>query len=228
MTGLYWDEDGEQEGLLTRRSPEHCLTGQEIEDYLFNRLSGVTREAVEEHLLMCAECQKRVEEEERYIDAVRAAAGRLEAETLAGVSISPEEHDSRPKRGGVRRWAVAAGLVAVLAGGSLTIRMLQPQPRLDVPLRVERSADSIPGAVPTGRDLLLRPDLRGLPPLPVLRWTIVDRSGVVVKEGVVEPQAETAQIFVDRGLPEGRYWVRLLDPETGILLREYSLHLRGR
>lgn len=226
MTGLYWDEDGEQEGLLTRRSPEHCLTGQEIEDYLFNRLSGVTREAVEEHLLVCHECLKRVEEEEQYIDAVRAAAGQLEAATLAGAH-APGEGAGDAKRAAVPRWAIAAGLAAVLVGGSVSLRILQQHPRLEVPLRVERSAESRPGAVPAGRDLVLRPDQRGLPPLPVFRWTIVDREGVTVKEGSVEPQLEAAEIYVDRGLPQGRYWVRILDPETGILLREYSLHLRA-
>ncbi len=227
MTGLYWDEDGEQEGLLTRRSPEHCLSGQEIEDFLFNRLSGVTREAVEEHLLVCQECLKRVEDEEKYIDAIRAAAGRLEAETLAGLQ-PPHEGGGNRKRGGVPRWAMAAGLAVLLAGGSLTVQLFQPRPPLDVPLRVERSAESNPDAVPSGRDLLLKADLRGLPPLPLFRWTIVDREGIVMKEGSVEQKAELAEIRLERGLPEGRYWVRILDPETGILLREYSLQLKGK
>lgn len=226
MTGLYWDEDGEQEVLLTRRSPEHCLSGQEIEDFLFNRLSGVTREAVEEHLLVCQECLKRVEEEEKYIDAIRAAAGRLEAETLAGLE-PPHQGGGNRKPEGVPRWAMAAGLAVLLAGGSLTVRLLQPRPPLDVPLRVERSAEANPEAVPAGRDLMLKADLRGLPPLPQFRWTIVDRDGVVLKEGSVEREAELAEIRLERGLPEGRYWVRILDPETGILLREYSLQLKA-
>lgn len=227
MTGLYWDEDGEQEGLLTRRSPEHCLTGQEIEDFLFNRLSGVTREAVEEHLLVCEECLKRVEDEEQYVDTVRAAAGRIEAEMLAGVQPG-EDGEESPGRRGAPRWALAAGLAAVLVGGSLTVRLLQPRLPVDVPLRVERSAESGPEAVPAGRDLRLKADLRGLPPLPLFRWTIANREGIVVSEGSVEREAELAEIRLERGLPEGLYWVRILDPETGILLREYSLQSKAR
>lgn len=226
MTGPYWDEDGEQEGLLTRRSPEHCLTGQEIEDFLFNRLSGVTREAVEEHLLVCEECLKRVEEEESYVEAVRAAAGRLEAETL-GVK-EPGEGSGGHRRTSLPRWAMAAGVAAVLVGGTLAVRVVQPRSLIEVPLQVERSAGSLSRLAPPGRSLMLRPDLRGLPPLPVFRWTIADRQGMIVREGLVEPEAESAEIRLEGGLPEGYYWVRILDPETGILLREYSLHLRGK
>ena len=50
MNGLSWEDDGAQEGLLTRRSAQNCLTDHELEEYLFNRLSGVTREVIEEHL----------------------------------------------------------------------------------------------------------------------------------------------------------------------------------
>lgn len=226
MTGLYWDEDGDQEGLLTRRSPEHCLTGQEIEDFLMNRLSGVSREAVEEHLLLCESCLKRVEEEERYIDALRGAAERIEVETLLR-----EEPSGPPPAGSTRRsnapwWAVAAGVAALLLGGSVAVRVLRSPAWIDVPLRVERSAAAQAVALPAaGQALQLLPDLRGLPPLPAFRWTVVNREGVVVMEGMVEPQGEAAAIQLNRGLGEGRYWVRVIDPETGVLLREYDLEI---
>lgn len=229
MTGLYWDEDDHQEGLLTRRSPEQCLSEQEIEDFIFQRLSGVSREAAEEHLLFCEECQRRVEEEEKLIEAMRGAAERLELDSI----IEPETVDEAP--GAVRRrfsppkWAMAATLAVVLVGGAVTVKMLQPRGTAEIVLRAERSAGPPEGTPPmAGQPVLLAADLRGLPPLPSFRWTVVDLTGTMVANGAVEREQETARIHLERGLPAGRYWVRIQDPESGILLREFGLEIRGK
>ncbi len=224
MTGLYWDEDDNLEGLLTRRSPEQCLSEQEIEDYLFQRLSGVSREAVEEHLLFCEECRCRVEEEEKLIEAMRGAARRLELES----GIEPPTDGPAP--GGHRRrfsppaWAVAATLAIVLVGGAVTVKMMQAPGLVEVALRAERSAfPAMENPPVAGQPVLLTADLRGLPPLPSFRWVVVDPSGARIADGLAEREQETARIHLQRGLPAGRYWVRIHDPESGILLREFGL-----
>lgn len=225
MTGLYWDEDDYQEGLLTRRSPEQCLTEQEIEEFLFNRMSGVSREAAEEHLLFCEQCQQRVEEEEKLVDAMRGAAQRLEIEAIVDPAAE-ESPDGSRRRSSPPRWAVAAALAVLMVGGAVSVKLMQAPRMMEVALRAERSAGAAVEQLPVaGQALLLAADLRGLPPLPSLRWAVVDLAGVVVAEGVVEREQETARIRLPRGLPAGGYWVRIQDPETGMLLREYGLEV---
>jgi anti-sigma factor RsiW len=82
MTGSHREDEGLQERLLIRRSARKCLTEKEIEDFLFDRLSGVTREAVEEHLLVCEACQDRISMEEEFVGTFRRAARVIECEEL--------------------------------------------------------------------------------------------------------------------------------------------------
>ncbi|MGC8760539.1 MAG: hypothetical protein ACP5VC_11315 [Bryobacteraceae bacterium] len=230
MTDLYWDdEDDGQEGLLTRRSSEHCLSEREIEDFLFNRLSGVTREAVEEHLLFCQRCLAKVEEEERLMEAARAAAGKLETEVLLG------EPPGGGKEGKARRsrrlppWLTMAAAVSLLAAsGTVTYRLLYPPDVFEVELRVERSGVDKSRVPAAGKRLLLIPDLRGLPPLPQFHWSIVDSLGAPVAEGTLDVRGTTGRIEVGRGLPAGMYWVRLLDPHSGALMREFGLVVQSK
>lgn len=229
LTGLYWDEDDNQEGLLTRRSPEQCLSEQEIEDFLFQRLSGVSREAVEEHLLICEKCRQQVEEEEKVAEAMRGAAERLELDSIHAPETVEEKPRGARSRFSPPKWAVAASLAAVLVGGAVAVKMFQPQGAAEVVLRAERSAAPAAGDLPlAGQPVLLAADLRGLPPLPSFRWTVVDLTGAVVADGVVEREQETARIHLARGLSAGRYWVRIQDPESGILLREFGLEVREK
>ncbi len=165
MTELHWNEDDDQESLLTRRSSEFCLGGQEVEDYLFNRLSGVTREAVEEHLLICEGCRSRVEEEERFIEAARLAAERLETESLLRQRRDPESAVGTPgtSRRPVSWMALAATAAVVFIAGSLSYRLLHPEPAREISLRAERSGVERAQEPVAGQRLLLSADLRGLP-----------------------------------------------------------------
>lgn len=97
MTSLGWEDDGAQEGLMLRRSVSKCLTEAEMEDYLANRLSGVTREVIEEHLLVCSKCLDTVEQEEEFAALFRSAAMQIEAEELeksfSGETPGPSESE---------------------------------------------------------------------------------------------------------------------------------------
>lgn len=226
MTGLYWDEDDQQEGLLTRRSPEHCLSEQEVEDFLFQRLSGVSREAVEEHLLFCEDCRKRVEEEESFIEAMRGAAARAEMEPHA-VDEAPEEG---PQTGGRRfsppRWAIAASVALLAVGGSLAVRQFRGGEAVEVKLVAVRAADpSGANLPPERRSLSIDADVRGLPPLESFRWAVVDTTGKIMAEGVAGREGNGVRFVLQKGLPSGRYWVRIQDPDTGLLLREFALQV---
>ena len=89
MFELSPDDERKPEDLLTRRSSEACLSEIELEDFLHNKLSGTTRECVEEHLLFCRACLDRVEEEEQFASSFRAAARRMEEESLKAAFDGP-------------------------------------------------------------------------------------------------------------------------------------------
>jgi len=229
MTGLYWDEDDGQEGLLTRRSAEHCLTEQEVEDFLFNRLSGVTREAVEEHLLFCQQCLRKVEEEEQYLETMRKAAEKMETESL----LRPVREEARVLAPGTLRglpkWGYAVAMLGVvMAGASVAYRMAQRSEAVEVFLVAERSGVERALAPRAGQRLDITADLRGLPPLEQFRWSVVDALGAPVASGMMESRGESGRIELAKGLPAGVYWVRVHDPESGALLREFGLVVAGK
>ncbi len=52
------------------------ISEEDLESYSMNRLPEERMAAVEEHLLVCPECQDRLEETDSYIRAIRSAAVR--------------------------------------------------------------------------------------------------------------------------------------------------------
>jgi len=226
MTGLYWDEDDQQEGLLTRRTPEHCLSEQEVEDCLFQRLSGVSREAVEEHLLFCEECRKRVEEEESFIEAMRGAASRAEMEAVAPGEAAEGGRQTGSGRFSPPRWAIAASVALLAVGGSIAVRQFRGAEAVEVKLVAVRAADPASANLPPERrSLSIDADVRGLPPLDTFRWTVVDTTGKIMAEGVAGREGSGVRFVLQKGLASGRYWVRIQDPDTGLLLREFALQI---
>lgn len=100
MTSLGWEDDGAQEGLMLRRSVSKCLTENEIDDFLTNRLSGVTREVIEEHLLVCSKCLDCVEQEEEFAEAFRAGAIRVQdAEMERSLKLDLGDEPVSPAQG---------------------------------------------------------------------------------------------------------------------------------
>lgn len=221
---------------MNRRSNTSCLTEQEIEEFLFNRLSGVTREAVEEHLLVCQSCLDRVEKEEDYFSATRTAARVMEGEDLdrafAG-SARPEQ----PKgwRARLARWfgagrsrtlTVALASIAVVGMAVLfQVRVGRHERIQDVSLELHRGALASAEAV-AGVDLRLTLQADEFP-AGVYRVDIVDASGKLLQTSHAIVQSGKLVWPVNRSFPAGRYWVRLRQPgSSGGLLREYGLVLR--
>ncbi len=56
----------------------------------------------------------------------------------------------------------------------------------------------------------------------------MDSLGVPVAGGTLEVRGESGRIELSRGLPAGMYWVRVLDPDSGVLLREFGLLVKPR
>jgi len=232
MTSLSWEDDGAQEGLLTRRSAEKCLSDKEIEDFLGDRLSGVTREVVEEHLLVCPRCLDCVEQEEEFAGLVRAAV----------VGVEPPEPDpdvgSPGPRGGwrdrLRGWFsrpwVRSGGILITASASVALLLVSApwrhasQAGQEILLTVERGAAPAALTVRAAVPVVLKASVEELVSLPAYRMEVVNGSGKLVATGTVAPVRGQVSWKVDGGLRAGQYWVRLKDPgQPEGLLREFGV-----
>lgn len=227
MTGINWDDEGNQGGLLNSRSSRKCLSEEEAEDFLFDRLSGVTREVVEEHLLVCQSCLQKVEEEEDYVRTMRTAARTLESEQLEKAFQAPEPSGRRTFRlPGWQGWGMAlAAAAAVTVAVFLQFRPAPILTEAEIALRLERSAGGLTAEAVAGQPLRLTPDLTGLPAASELEWTVVDAVGASAAQASFGPVSGTPQIKLPRGLKAGTYWVRIEKPGAG-LLREFALRIR--
>lgn len=221
---------------MNRRSNTSCLTEQEIEEFLFNRLSGVTRETVEEHLLVCQTCLDRVEKEEEYVNASKAAARVIEHEDLerayAGRQRSGQAEGWKARlarwfsAGRSRSLTVALASIAVLGMAALfQVRLGHDRRIQEVALELHRGPLASAQAS-SGAELRLNIQADDLPP-GEYRMELVDASGELLQWR--NGNNESGKLFwpLDKAYPAGSYWVRLRQPGSGgKLVREYGLVLR--
>lgn len=241
MTPLSWEDDGAGEGLMTRRCAQKCLSDKEIEEFLFNRLSGVTREVIEEHLLACQKCLSRVEEEEKYFVAVRRAASQIQNEEFEAAVGGEARPPGRTRWGWFGKWFgkgprwfgkgpmmwATVGIAGILVTAVLIQRQPAAQTEVEVALRLERGGALEQPFSAAGRGLILTADIHELPDAPVYRLEVVDGTGRPMASGEVVPRAGVLKWRLPRALASGEYWVRLRNPaEPQNLLREYGLVLR--
>ena len=237
MNGLSWEDDGAQEGLLTRRSAQNCLTDHELEEYLFSRLSGVTREVIEEHLLVCERCQDRVEAEEAYVGAIQQAAKQLEAEDFTramsgGAEVKPPGWRESVSAGfavffGSRMMLAAAGVVVVVVAVVLYSPLMRRGPtETAVELSLARGAGDEGASAPAGNWLKLSADVSELPALAQWQVDVVSATGQLEQSATVVAVGGRLRWQVKDGLAAGRHWVRLRDPRDGSLVREFGLAVR--
>lgn len=221
------EEDNQRpEDLLARRSNAACLSEEELEQYLHNRLSGVTRESIEEHLLYCQSCLDRVTEEEAFASSFRVAARRIEDETLRAAYAGVPQGPLAKLWNWIRRPAATLSLVFAGAAAVLILIALpsfRPGPPIDITLVAERGlASSLAAPAPAGRLLCLNLDTSGLPELP-LRAELAGAGNQIFARSTATPAAGKIRWELGRSLESGTYWVRLYGPSPGILLREFAL-----
>lgn len=236
LTGFAWEDEGAHGGLMSRRSNAACLTEQEIEEFLFNRLSGVTREVIEEHLLVCQSCLDRVESEEHYIHAMKASARQIENEELERAfsgGPSPERHRDLWAR--VARWfgagrartlTVALASIAFVGLAAIfQVRMGRHDQIREVSLELHRSAAASAQA-PAGVRLRLKLDAADLP-AGEYRVEVVDAAGELQEAAGGAIQDGQLVFTTGKALGAGRYWIRLRRPgDPAELIREYGLAVR--
>lgn len=206
---------------LNGHAPEEML-----EEYSRGVLPDAEAECLEEHILICPQCQDRLAEVDAFLDAARRAAARLQMEPPATL-----EENWR----GLLRWlarparlAAAAGLTVLLAGAVVAWRAGQRSaPVFSVYLQAVRGEGALGARAPVNRPLQLRLDPAGLPALKSCRVEIVDTRGATVLEAAARWDAGVITVEVTRRLAAARYWVRLYEPgPRRTLLREFALAIQ--
>lgn len=226
--------EGLPEGLLTMSSGRGCLGDGETEEYLFERLSEETREGIEEHLLVCGRCQERVEEEGRYMDAVRRASKRLEGEELARAVDGGADGGVGWRERVAKVWGAMAGRRVVLALASVVVvaGILYnpwtngPVAETAVELSLARGAGDGMAEAPAEGALRLSVDVTELSPQARWRVEVVNAGGGLEQSEVVEVAGGRLSWRIDGGLKKGQHWVRLREPRDGALVREFGMVVR--
>src|SRR5215831_15998532 len=116
-------------------SRELHIADEVLESYSLNHLAPSEADAVEEHILVCEQCQIKLQEVDEFVAIVRRAAGNLEKR--------------KPKLGAQGRW-ISPGLLRFATAGALAVAILavgiayKPLQRSEtvVTLQAHRGADS--------------------------------------------------------------------------------------
>jgi hypothetical protein len=182
------------------------LTEDAVELYSLGRMTAEQDlEVLEEHLLVCALCQSKLEKMDAFHQAATTA------------TKSAAARSEQKKSSSLLPVSIAAGLAAVLfIPGWLS--------KNDAPTSVELAAvrQDSKTSVPVNRKLDLKLDLTGITANP-LAWELAQSSGEIRLRGDVDPKVSAISI---EALPAGQYWVRLKAQGSNEVLREFSLLVR--
>jgi len=218
-------------------------TEELLEEYTFGRIREPQLGWLEEHLLICPQCQSELDDIEEYKVFMKAGLASFESERLA--AASPQGSQTRPDppaRAGsplrktlshyfalprmpVTKSLLAAASLVVLAGTTVVWLMqssVAMAPVATVELIGLRGGEGGVARAPSGRPLALvlnRSDLTGTLSF---RAEVVDSSGHQMWSGSVGIGDQNLFVRVDRPLRAGAYWVRLYS-SAGQLLREFGL-----
>jgi len=236
-----------EESMSTDARPSVLIHATEelLEEYSFGRICEPQLGWLEEHLLICPECQSELDDIEEYKVFMKAGLAAFESERLAG-AVPP----GSPARAGstvglwfslrravsfhfawpemsVTRSLLAAAVVLVVAGTAVTWRMRSSPVALAPVATVRLFALRGEGDValaPSDRPLDLVFGRTDLPADLSYRAEVVNASGRQMWSGNVRIADQSLSIEVGRPLPAGAYWVRLYSSDRQ-LLREFGLRV---
>jgi hypothetical protein len=233
-----------EESMSTDAGPSiHVHATEELlEEYTFGRIGEPQLGWLEEHLLICPQCQSDLEDIEEYKIFMKAGLASFESERLAaardlqtrlGSSLGPLSSVVEAlslrfawSKMPASRLLVAAFLL-VLAGVTVFWRMQSPvamAPVATVEMIALRGGDGDGARAPSGHPLKLVFHLGDLATDVSYQAEVVNSSGLQMWTGSVRIADQSLSISVDGPLPAGAYWVRLYT-STGQLLREFGLRV---
>ena len=219
-----------------RVSGGSCLEEREIENFVLGKLSAEAQRRCQAHLLWCASCQNKVEEEAEFARAIRSAAAELAEKEAEAAQQGKSRAGTLQRTLGLlrerfrprfqRRWAAVAVSAVVLVAVPGLLPLRRGTQGEEVVLRSERgsvvSATVESGASANAR---LRIDVSDVAAYPAYQVAVVDAEGRIVEAKTGSATAGNVILALHAKLTPGRYWIRLCAPD-GRLLREYALRVR--
>lgn len=198
-----------------RHADDECL-----EKYSIGSLPETELSEVEEHLLVCARCQQRLEEVDAYARAMRRAAAQLRREEQSRGRLPAWISDllARPRL----VWGLGLAVLAlVFLIGRHWMGPTAAGPPVAVLLQASRGGES--ERAPAGKPLAFTIDLAQLPSCASYRIEMVNSAGQPVWESRAEPRTGKIRAVTSQGFARGAYYVRLYSPSE--LLREFGLEV---
>ena len=215
-----------------------------LEEYSFGRICEPQLGWLEEHLLICLECQSALDDIEEYKIFMKAGLASFESERRARFGpLKPAAETDPPAPPPLGLWKalslnfalprmplirnlLAAAILLMLAGTTVW-RLRAPvaqAPIASVRLMALRGGNGSVASVPSGHPADLVFDRADLPPDLSYRAEVVNSSGRRVWSGSVRIADQDLSIRLNQPLRAGAYWVRLYS-SAGQLLREFGLNV---
>jgi hypothetical protein len=200
------------------RKGDHA-SDEALELYATHSLPEPALAEIEEHLLVCSQCQQQLEEIDAYVGAMRRAAKQLDQE-----DESRKTYWARVSRVLTFRrfgWAMA---VTALVLGAVALRLSTKRTVEPFAIVLETSRGSGMQHAPAGRRLELGLDTQGLPSFSDCALEVVDESARLQYQSHVKAEQSVVRASLPAGLRRGTYFIRLYSPARE-LLREYGLQI---
>jgi len=170
---------------------------------------------------VCAQCQDRLAETDAFIRATREAARELQAAS-AGAGLLGKLN--LPNRIWVSALAGVAVALSVL--GWWNLRREAGTPPVAVAVQSLRGGEGLPGSLaPSGRPLLLRLDVNGVPESDGYELEVVSAQGRAVQRATFRRTGASPEVGLSK-LEPGQYWIRLYGRPRRELLREFGLRVQ--
>jgi hypothetical protein len=186
------------------------LDEAQLEAYSMGKLPESELAECEEHLLICDSCRQLVEESDIYTRSMHDAAARLRAQ------------EENPRRTLLPRFVPVLAAAVLILGIGIALRVNRPGSVTPVTVTLDATrGGGLVAQVPAGRQLLLKPNLNGLPAFPEYHLQILDRTGKRIWQGNFK--AGNAVAVPEE--PSGIYIVELYTL-PGALLREYAMEVK--
>jgi hypothetical protein len=215
-------------GMLCSESDSH-LNEELLEKYAVGRLSDGQIAFIEEHLLICFECQLHLSGIDEYARVVKAATAELKNQPATRKPSLSELVFGRSGRGPLSIpmpvWATGLAILAVAV-----MIHYRPQSAIQTVSEVTLSAPKREKDAPRPHArahsrIQLKIDTTSVSASPSYQVQVVDASGHEVWHSVLAPLNNEIRALLPEELKAGRYWVRLSTGSDLKLLQEYSFYV---
>ncbi len=216
--------------MATGFSVQEHPSSDVFEEYAFQRLSEADTDAVEEHVLVCPECQTSLAATDEYILLMKRATAQIES--LVRPTFAHPILAGRGKRiQRIQTFAIAMAAMFLLCVGVVVMgarfgwpasASTSAMPAESVQLMALRGGDdALLNHARAGRPIDLHIDVTGLAAADRYRVEIVNSLGQRTWDAEVASSTAPLAAHVPKGFRRGQYWVRLYS--NGRLQREFGL-----